>query len=120
MLTEIISNSTCEGFDQVRLYECRVTGRGIIVWSGSAFNCRSTNNELHLLLSSSDIEETSCNSGAIVGQIIRAENNTYISWLTISVSAEMIGTNVSCLHDSGVTHGQKLVGSSILTITTGS
>ena len=118
MLTEIISNSTCEGFDQVRLYECRVTGRGIVVWNGSAFNCPSRNNELHLFLSSSDTEET-CNGGAIVGQIIRAENNTYISRLTISVSAEMIGMNVSCLHDSGVTHGQKLVGSSILTITTG-
>ena len=93
MLTAI-SNCTCEGYDQV--YECRVTGSGVIVWRGSAFNCPATSNEITFF----NIETTlTCNSGAIVGCAIRAENDTYISQLTVSVSPEMIGMSISCFHD---------------------
>jgi hypothetical protein len=108
------SNCTCEGYDQV--YECRVTGSGATVWNGSAFNCPATNNDIHFFHSSSGIE-TTCNDGAIVGRTIRAENNTYISQLTVSVSTEMISMNVSCFHDSGAT--QELIGSSRLTLSRG-
>jgi hypothetical protein len=113
----LIANSdcTCEGYDQV--YECRVTGRGATVWRGSAFNCPATGNELSFFHSSSGIEAT-CNGRAIVGHIIRADNNTYVSQLTVSVSAEMIGRNISCFH-YGATYTLKLIGSSILTLTTG-
>ena len=108
-----ISNCTCEGYDQV--YECRVTGRGATVWRGSAFNCPSTNNEILFLHSSSGIEKV-CNDGVIVGRAIRAENDTYISQLTVSVSAGMIGRNISCYHDSGAA---ELIDFSVLTLTTG-
>ena len=107
------SNCTCEGHNQV--YECRVSGSGVIVWKGTAFDCSSSSSELVLSQSRSDTQV--CNNGAIVGCIIRAENNTYISQLTVSVSAEMVGTMISCFHDSGAT--QNLIGSSLLTLTTG-
>ena len=97
------------------MYECRVTGRGATVWRGSAFNCPSTNNEILFLHSSSGIEKV-CNDGVIVGRAIRAENDTYISQLTVSVSAEMIGMNISCFHDSGAA---ELIGSSVLTLSRG-
>ena len=48
--------------------------------------------------------------------LIRAEDNTYVSQLTVSVSAQMVGTNISCSHDSKGTH---LIGSLLLTLTTG-
>ena len=51
-----------------------------------------------------------------MGCIIRPENNTYVSQLTVSVTTEMTGTNISCYHDSGAT--QNLIGSSLLTLTT--
>ena len=111
-----VNKCTCEGYDQV--YECRVTGRGATVWRGSAFNCPATNNEIIFFHSRFDIETTlTCNSGAILGRAIRAENDTYIiSQLTVSVSAEMIGMDISCFHDSGAT---ELIGSSILTLSRG-
>lgn len=115
-----ISNSSCvcEGYTLV--YECRVTG-GNTVWNGTAFQCSSSGNEI-ILLQSRTAERHTCNNGAISGRIIRAdENNTksYVSWLTIVVGAEMIGKNISCLRDIGGTHDQRLIGSSVLTLTTG-
>jgi hypothetical protein len=108
-----VNSCTCEGYDQV--YECRITGSGATVWSGSAFNCPATNNEIFFFHSSFGIEAT-CNGGAIVGRTIRTENNTYISQLTVSVGAEMIGRNISCFHDGATS---KLIGSSILTLSRG-
>ena len=56
-----------------------------------------------------------CNDGAITGQIIRTENNTIISQLTVSVSAEIIGTTISCFPDSEATQ----IHSSVLALTRG-
>ena len=108
-----MNNCTCEGYSQV--YECSITGGGAIVWRGTAFECSSSSNEIVLLQSSPDAQV--CNDGAITGHIIRAENSTYVSQLTVSLSAGMIGTNISCYHDSGAT--QNLIGSSILALTRG-
>ena len=106
----------CEGYDQV--YECRVTGSGAIVWGGSAFNCPPRRNEITFFLRNNAGTRESCNDGAIIGHIIRAENDTYISQLTVSVSTEMIGKNISCFHDrpSGAA---ELIGSSVLTLSRG-
>ena len=60
-----------------------------------------------------------CNNGAISGRIIRVENNTYVSQLSVSVSAEMIGSNISCYHDSGGSENVNPIGSSLLAITRG-
>ena len=110
-----VNSCTCEGYGQV--YECRVTGRGATVWRGSAFNCPSTNNEILFLHGSSGFE-TTCNDGAIIGRVISAENNIYISQLTVSVNAEMIGMNISCFHDIPGA-AENLVGSSRLTLPRG-
>ena len=107
------SNCVCEGYTLV--YECRVTG-GNIVWRGTAFECRSSSNEIVFLQNQPGPHL--CNNGAIRGRIIRAdENDPYVSRLTIVVCTEMVGKNISCLHDVGGT--EKLVGSSVLTLTTG-
>ena len=105
------SNCACEGYKQV--YECRVTG--VTLWTGSAFVCSSSSNELTLLKSNSDMRV--CNNGAIVGRIIRVENDTYVSQLTVLVSAETVNMNICCLHENG--SSTKLIGSSLLTTTTG-
>ncbi len=110
----LVAISNC-GYDQV--YECRVTGSGATVWGGSAFNCPSTNNEI-ISFFHSKFKNCSC-GGAIVGRTIRAENNTYISQLIVSVNAETIGMSISCLHDSGLGGAAKLIGFSMLTLTTG-
>ena len=86
------------------------------MWRGSAFNCLATGNEILFLHSSSGTEKT-CNDGTIIGRLVRAENNIYISQLTVSVSAKMIGKNISCFHDSGAT--PNLIGSSFIALTRG-
>ena len=79
-------------------------GAGATVWRGSVFNCPEINNEILLLLNINSTEQWHCNDGAITARIIRAENNNYTSQLTVNVSAELLGTDISCLHDSsGVT-----------------
>ena len=107
------SNCTCEGHNQV--YECIVTGGGSIIWKGIAFDCSSSSNELVLSQSMSGTQV--CNNGAINGHIIRVENNTYISQLTVSLNAEIVGKNISCFHDIG--GATERIGSSLLTLTTG-
>ena len=101
----------CEGYHLV--YECNITGGGFILWRGTAFECPSSSDELILPRHYPSMK--TCNNGAITGHIIHTENNTYVSQLTVSVSAEMIGKNISCHHDSGAT--QNLIGSSLLTLT---
>ena len=111
---ELVALNSCtyEGYNQV--YECRITGSGTLVWSGSAFDCPARGNEIALVRGSSN----NCNDGAIVGHFIRAENSTYIiSQLTVSVSAGMVGLSISCYRDS--TLGDNLIGSTSLTLTTG-
>ena len=86
------------------------------MWTGTAFDC--SNNEIIILHSSPNTGvEIACNNGAIVGRLTRAEDNTYVSQLTVSVSAQMVGTNISCSHD--LSNGTHLIGSSILTLTMG-
>ena len=98
-----------------RSMKCRVTGSGATVWTGTVFDC---SNEIAILHSSSSTGiEMACNDGAIIGRLIRAEDNTYVSQLTVSVSAQMVGTNISCFHD--LSNGTHLIGSSVLTLTMG-
>ena len=53
----------------------------------------------------------------ITGRLTRAENNTYISQLTVLVNAQLVGIRISCFHDSEGTLIS--VGSSLLNVTQG-
>ena len=107
-----ISSCTCEGYKKI--YECRIPRSGSIIWKGSVFYCPKSSNEI--VLPHGNSNKQVCNDGTVVG-IIGVVNNTYISQLTTEVNAETIGTNFSCTYEQlGVT---KLIGSSVLTLTTG-
>ena len=105
-----VNDCTCEGYEQI--YECKVTGNGATIWKGSAFNCSASEIAISYLFTSG-----SCNNGAIVGRLVRAENGSYTSQLTVSVSSDMIGRNISCFHDIGA--NTMLIGTSNVAITTG-
>ena len=70
------------------------------VWRGSAFDCR--NNDISLIHSrfESGTATGECNNGSIVGQSIKVEGNCYTSQLNITVSSDMIGKNIDCVHDN--------------------
>ena len=108
-----VSTCTCEGYDQV--YECTVERGNATVWQGTAFNCPATNNEI--AFPSPNSASASCNEGAISAHIIRADNNTYTSRLSVLFHSELNGSRINCYSDGS--QGTVLVGSSTLAIPTG-
>ena len=87
-------------------YECIVVGRPreVTVWRGSAFNCLSSNNEIVLLhqpIISNEVYYYTCNNGAIAAWIISVDGNTYTSQLNVTVTPEIAGKTIECLHDDG-------------------
>ena len=91
---------------------------GITVWRGTAFNCSQSDNEIILLhtrfQSDADMLKT-CNNGTIVGRGIRVENNSsFTSQLNVTVTPDVIGESVECVHDNETT-----IRSSIVTASNG-
>ena len=77
----------------------------LTVWSGSAFDCARRDNEItlqhSLYYTESNIHARpngACNNGSIVAQILRVENDTYVSQLNITMSDSLIGKTIECLH----------------------
>ena len=93
---------TCPG--EILTYECTVEGAGATVWKGSAFNCRSANDGITLLHSRFDLSggtDGECNNGAIVGRSLRVEDNYYTSLLSVTITPDMTGRSITCIHDNG-------------------
>ena len=110
-----VQTCTCEGYSQV--YECTVDRESATVWTGTAFNCPRTNNEIFFQHGIPNAVNASCNNGAISGRVVRADNDSYTSQLSILVTSEVLGGNVSCLSDG--MRGTTLIGSTSLILKTG-
>ena len=85
------------------------------MWSGSVFNCPSSGDEIYLL--GSDFNSMTCNNGMITGKVvgINEASGFYTSQVSIIVSSELIGKNVSCAQDDGYT---MVIGSATIILTT--
>jgi hypothetical protein len=108
-------NCACPGEELT--FTCTITGGGITVWSGTAFNCSSSTNEIPL--SHSRFMEgisRSCNSGAVVARSVGVTDDVcYTSQLRVQVSSSLNSRTVQCAHDS--TAGQTTtVGRSTLVV----
>ena len=70
------------------------------VWRGSVFNCMTNNTNEMILLDSgnSRLEDSvsTCNNGAIFGQIVEIENSSYTSRLSVTISSDMAGKSIEC------------------------
>ena len=97
------------------MYECTVYGSSAAFWKGTAVNCPESNNEINF---NTFLNTASCNEGAINASVIRADNNSYTSQLTVSVTSVRNGGNISCFSE-GADGLNVLIGSVDLTITTG-
>lgn len=109
-----LTSCTCLGY--VVTYECTVRRGSGTIWRGSAFNCASSNNEIYLL--ESRFDSATCNNGMITGSVAQNDEASrfYTSQLSVTVSSDLNGKNVSCAQDNGSTTE---IGSTILHITTG-
>ena len=100
------------------LYECTVSGDGVTVWRGGAFDCPEANNMISLLHGIDSTRE--CNNGEIVGRLTHTalENeHLYTSQLMVTVGPDTNGSAIECLHDDA-TGNITEVGSTVLTRTT--
>ena len=95
------------------------SGRGFTVWSGSAFSCSGTANDIHLRHSqfSSGGAFGSCNDGNIMARSVEVANNCFTSQLTVQVSTTLNNTTIKCSHDSA--NGSRIVGISTINVVTG-
>ena len=64
------------------------------IWTGSAFDCLHTNNEIYVLESSTG--GNTCNNGAIVANVISVEENIYTSQANVTVTSEIVGKTIEC------------------------
>ena len=110
-----INECTCEGSHQ--FYDCTVDRANSTVWRGTALNCPAINNEIVFQYGAPGAVNTSCNEGAVSGYVIRANDSSYTSRLSIFITPALNGSRVSCFSDGS--RGTVKVGSSDLTITTG-
>ena len=75
--------------------ECTVSGEGVIIWTGSAFDCPSgVYNEITLLVL--DRGTVECNNGTVKAR----KNNNYTSQLIIT-DRSLNGSNIECVHENG-------------------
>ena len=99
--TADISGCVCPG--DILTYECTVMGAGATVWTGIAFNCPWFRNEIVLLHNhfiSANRISIICNNGAIVVGGLSIEGNNYTSQLNVTVTPDIAGKMITCLHDN--------------------
>ena len=101
----VIRGCACSG--HTITLKCTVmstSGGSSTVWRGSFFNCPSENNEIAFHHSQFIVGATeTCTkfNGSIVGQSLSSDNGHFTSQLTVRVSPDIIGHNITCEHDNG-------------------
>ena len=88
----------------VLIYSCSVVGEGSTVWTGTAFDCPSTNDAIILKHNITEYNTTvgTCSNGAIItGRGLSVEGNCFTSQLNIRATADLEGESVICIHRNG-------------------
>ena len=97
--------SVCSCVNSSITFECTTVGPGATIWKGSAFDCRTSLNQIQLLHSQFEDGRASgtCNDGRIVGYGLDVSEDLHFrSRLDVQVtSAAMNGTRVECDYDNG-------------------
>ena len=86
------------------IYECTamVEPGEVTVWTGTAFDCPYSGNEI-ILLHRHFLNHAygSCNNGAIEARFLSVKGNNYTSQLNVTVTPDTAGKTIECLHDNG-------------------
>ena len=69
------------------------------MWTGSAFDCQTSNQTVLLHSRFADGTTRECNNGGIVARSIGVENSEYTSELTVTVTDELLGKSIMCIYD---------------------
>ena len=86
-------------------FECTVIGGPFdtTFWQGSAFNCLLEEIALlHARYTSVNGAFGQCNNGSLVARSLGTENGRYTSQLNVTVTSDIIGESIECVHDDGL------------------
>ena len=97
-------------------YTCTVVGGLLTVWSGSAFSCVGSGNEISLRHNDFQTAKGICNNGAIVAYSIENVGSCYTSGLDVRLSTELQGQTITCNIDDGSNPTE--IGSAMLMVST--
>ena len=106
-MLEVVSG--CEGMNECvcpgdqLTYRCTVQGdtAGATIWNGTAFLGGCQQNEILLLHRQFTLGSTRiCNNGAIVGQSLGVQGNSYTSELNVTITPEITGKTITCAYNA--------------------
>ena len=94
--------------------ECTITGAGATVWQGTLFD-GCLNKKITLrhseFTSGREIIETCGGNQSIIGRANSTENGSFISYISVIISDELIGKTIECANESGHIVGRKEIDS---------
>ena len=115
---QVPANVSCACPGQVLTYTCNVVGGGITLWTGTAFSCSGSTNDISLRHTQFNSGASgSCNNDALMAKSIGVTNDCYTSQLNVTVSSTLNNKTIQCTHDSNM--GSRIIGSSTLHVMTG-
>jgi hypothetical protein len=114
---QVPENVDCACPGEVLTYTCNIAGGGTTLWTGSAFDCSSTSDEIRLRHSTfaSGGTSGSCNNEAMRARSIGLSNgNCYTSELSVTVSTSFNGRTIECIYNTGTS--ERTIGAPTLTV----
>ena len=112
------ANHQCACPGRVLTFNCTTVGLGTTLWTGSAFKCPNSANQIVLRnskFSSASIESFgACNSGDIIAKGVNVDGNRHTSQLNVTVSAGLNQSYVECKYNSA--EGLQTIGVVMLTV----
>ena len=97
-----VLTGSCICPEQEAVFNCTVDGGATTVWKGSALeNCSDGSIILrHSQFNNEHTISKTCGiSGQVIGQGISVENGSYTSQLILSITQQIIGSNIACTAD---------------------
>ena len=108
--TSLVKISGCVCPNHIVILECTVHGRGSTVWQGTAVALLAAASDACFsgeivinhdsTFTSFNAECTKNNRTVIVAHGISSANNSYTSQLSVTMSVDLVGTIVECVHDN--------------------
>lgn len=114
-----MNDCTCLGYTQT--YECSISGGGLTVWNGSAFDCLHTQNGISLRHSQFVDSQAAgeCNNGTVIASSIGISGGCYVSQLNITITPERVNESIMCAHHDVQQYETTIIGQTVLEITMG-
>ena len=114
-----LDDCNCLGYNQT--YECSVSGGGLTIWNGTAFDCSRTQNEIRLRHSQyGDSQATGkCNNDTIIATSVGALGACYVSQLNVTITPEKINETIMCVYRDIILEETTIIGQAVLEITVG-